>query len=181
MYMDKKELRKFCKEKIKYLSDEYKKSADNNIFCKIINNEYYQKSTNIFLYVSTKYEPDTIEIIKYSLKNNKNVCVPKCIDKSNMKVCIINNLDDLQLGLYGILEPKEYCKEIKKSDIEFALVPCVCCDEKGNRLGHGAGYYDKFLKNTTFKKAVICYNKLIMNYIPININDVVIDIVIHDN
>ena len=49
-------------------------------------------------------------------------------------------------GAYGIREPvPELAENVKPEDIDLVIVPCVAFDGKGGRLGHGAGYYDRYL------------------------------------
>lgn len=47
---------------------------------------------------------------------------------------------------WGISEPvgKEF---VESEKIDLVLVPLLCFDEKGFRVGYGKGFYDKFLKN----------------------------------
>lgn len=44
---------------------------------------------------------------------------------------------------YGILEPAAPKKMLPASSLDVVVVPCVALDESGNRLGFGAGYYDR--------------------------------------
>ena len=49
-------------------------------------------------------------------------------------------------GAYGIREPvPELAENVKPEDIDLVIIPCVAFDGKGGRLGHGAGYYDRYL------------------------------------
>jgi 5-formyltetrahydrofolate cyclo-ligase len=46
---------------------------------------------------------------------------------------------------YGIPEPKDG-NEISPEQLDLVIVPLLCFDQLGNRVGYGKGYYDRFLK-----------------------------------
>jgi 5-formyltetrahydrofolate cyclo-ligase len=39
-------------------------------------------------------------------------------------------------------------ERIEPGEIDIVLVPLVCCDLNGHRIGYGRGYYDRFLRKT---------------------------------
>ena len=174
--MTKQELRNKIKQ-IK-LSSEYIKYSDEIIFNKLTQLEVFENSKVLFIYVSRNTEVDTIKIIKHAIELDKTVCVPKCFENSQMKAYEIKSLEDLEKGSFNILEPKSYCKEINKSEIELAVIPCVTCDVDNNRLGYGKGFYDRFLESTTMKKVCLCRKKVLQEKIPVDNNDVRMDIVV---
>ena len=176
--MTKQELRNKMKQI--NLSSEYIKYSDEIIFNKLIKFEVFEDSKILFIYVSRKNEIDTLRIIKYALNIGKIVCVPKCIADSKMKAYQINSLDDLDFGMYNILEPKSYCKEINKNDIDLAIIPCVTCDVENNRLGYGRGYYDRYLVDSYMKKVCLCRKQLVQETIPVDKYDVKMDAVLTD-
>ena len=52
----------------------------------------------------------------------------------------------LASGAYGIREPIEALSEtVQPEEIDLVIVPCVGFDDHGGRVGHGAGYYDRYL------------------------------------
>ena len=51
--------------------------------------------------------------------------------------------ETLQPNKFRILEPAAPAKLLSASSLDVVLVPCVGLDESGNRLGFGAGYYDR--------------------------------------
>ena len=54
------------------------------------------------------------------------------------------------------LEPKlDKCSLVKPRDIDLAIIPALCADKKGNRIGYGLGFYDKLLENMP-KAYTIC-------------------------
>ena len=73
---------------------------------------------------------------------------------------------------------KEYCKSVTKENIDLAIVPCVSADLNGGRIGHGLGYYDKYLENTKMHKIGLCFVKLLEKEIPIEENDMKMDEII---
>ena len=49
-------------------------------------------------------------------------------------------------GKYGIQEPNPDFSILRApEDFDVILVPCVGFDEDGGRIGHGAGYYDRYI------------------------------------
>ena len=40
--------------------------------------------------------------------------------------------------------------------IDLILVPNLCCDKQGYRLGHGAGYYDRYLAGYSGETVSLC-------------------------
>ena len=58
----------------------------------------------------------------------------------------------MEYGPYNIKQPKEdVSKNISMSQIDMVVVPAVAFDRQNNRLGRGAGYYDRFIKKIGLK------------------------------
>jgi len=58
---------------------------------------------------------------------------------------VIEDIKDLVPGAYGIPEPRDNANVLRAQDLDLIVVPGVAFDRAGNRLGRGAGYYDRFL------------------------------------
>lgn len=178
--MTKAELRKQAKSIIKEADKSYFASANKAITEKVLGSEKYKNSSVIFIYVSTESEPDTINIIESALAEGKKVCVPKCISKSEMEAVVIESLDELVEGRYGLKEPADTEKAIDIAEIDLAVIPCVAASKENKRLGHGAGYYDRFLETTKAFKMCLCFEKLIFDEIPTDEHDILMDKIISE-
>lgn len=180
MLCEKRVMRKTVKKEVLQLGNSYCKEADYAIFENIKALDQYRQARTVFCYVSTETEIDTIPLLKDILESGKTLGVPKCISKGVMQVYRIESLNELKPGSYGILEPEEGGKLIGPERIDLAIIPCLCCDKKGRRLGYGGGYYDRYLKKGDFVKVVLCREKLIKEEVPIEAHDIPMDFVISE-
>ena len=72
--------------------------------------------------------------------------------------------------------PPEEGTEIPGPDL--ILVPCVTATPNGVRLGHGAGYYDRFLAEHSAKTVCLCFGALLRGDLPAEETDIPVDLVI---
>ncbi len=128
------------------------------IIKKIIESGIYQKANSLMVYVNFNNEVQTTELISRALEDGKSVSVPitKVKEKKLIPSRLLNYPEDLTPGVWGIMEPKANCvRPVDPKELDLIVVPGVSFDDKGNRLGYGAGYYDRFLIRTKEKAVFV--------------------------
>lgn len=134
----------------------------------------YQTARMLFCFVGTAQEPDTLPLIQQALASGKQVAVPFCTGPGTMQAQLITDAADLgATGPFGICEPLPHCPVVTKEQIDFALVPCLACDRAGHRLGHGGGYYDRYLADAACPWAVVCPETFLLQSIPAEPHDLI--------
>jgi 5-formyltetrahydrofolate cyclo-ligase len=143
--------------------------------------EEFKEAKTILFYVSYDNEVYTHEMIKESLKMRKQVVVPKT-DKNNRTIICSSLLtgDDLSPGAYTILEPRQECvNKVSLESIDLIIIPGVAFDCRGNRIGHGMGYYDRLLqKKTSAHRLGLAFEFQIVENIPSEKHDIKIEKII---
>ena len=116
----------------------------------LLNWSVYCQANMIMAYAAMADEPQTTLILQHALSVKKKLCIPVVGDKKGtMEAAFIEKLADLVPGKYGILAPDKGKIKIAQPDmIDLILVPGVVFNVKGQRLGMGAGFYDRFLEKT---------------------------------
>lgn len=168
-------LRKQCKETRKGLTEEYLQAASRDITAHLLESEAYRAAKTIFTYMNYGKEVITDDFISRALADGKRICIPLCLPGNQMEAKCYRGPEDLHIGKYGIREPREDADTVSPEEIDLAIVPCLACDPRGNRLGHGAGYYDRYMADREFRKVALCPEKLLLVNTPVDNLDVTMD------
>lgn len=157
-----------------------KKSLDQSLTQIFLNLHEYKQCEKLFVFVSSPIEVDTTDIICQALNDGKQVAVPKCTDKNGkMEFYFIKSLNQLEKGAFGIMEPKEnICEQVSDLRSGLCIVPGICFDMFGYRIGFGKGYYDRFLERFGGTTAGLCYSKCMEHELPRGNHDKRVDILI---
>ncbi len=125
----------------------------------------------ILFFASFRSEVETIPMIRRVLNEGKRVILPKVKGKE-LELFEINNFDkNVSPGAWGILEPCEIAPA-KLDDLDIIIVPGAAFDEQGNRLGYGAGFYDKLLSEFKKPTVALAFEGQIVPKIPADPHDV---------
>lgn len=179
--MTKAQLRQAVRQRQNSLPSSCFETAGKIIAEKVIVSEAFLRASNLFIYISTPLEPCTRPIIEAAWKSGKNVCVPRCNPDHTMNAVPIHDYLDLRTGYHGISEPLSGIYALPPEVIDLAVVPCLAADQNGHRLGHGGGFYDRFLKNTPTWKVCLCFDLFLMDDLPVSGLDVSMDAVITES
>ena len=153
----KKDLRKEMLSKALALPKVYKSDADARITQLLLGLPEYKLANTIFCFVGVEHEINTRLFFDQVLADGKRLAVPLCVGKAVMEARRIFSLDELKRGYYGLYEPDKSSELIPMDEVEFAVIPCLTADHKGNRLGHGGGFYDTlFNEYNNVPAAIIC-------------------------
>lgn len=170
---------------LKELSDtkkDYRLSADRKIFNNLLSSEEYKNSKIIFSYYGMNWEIKTSFFIEKALKKGKRICLPKCRKLGEMDAVEISNLEeDLHTGYCNLTEPISDSARINPDELDLIIIPCLACDIKGNRIGYGGGFYDRYLQKTGAIKIILCREKFILNTIPTETHDIPSDLIISES
>lgn len=146
--MTKKELRKFYRHKRLEITLQEKTKMDDLLLIQ------FQKLPlpgihSLFCYwpITNFNEPDTHLVTDYlSFKNPGIVTAyPKIdTDKGKMEAIVADEETIFEPKAFGIMEPKGSLS-LSPAAIDLVLVPLLCFDKAGHRVGYGKGYYDRYL------------------------------------
>ncbi|MDR2485490.1 MAG: 5-formyltetrahydrofolate cyclo-ligase [Treponema sp.] len=103
----------------------------------------------ILLFLNDPLELDTNPLLEIALQDKKQVFVPKTVDAHTISFFhIYTPAGPWRYGAFDIREPETDRIEdaLKPADFPgLIMVPGVAFDRERNRMGHGKGYYDRFL------------------------------------
>lgn len=144
----------------------------------------FKEARTVLVYVSMSGEVRTREFLERWQALGKRVVLPKVVGK---KLELREyHPEMLSPGYCGIAEPSDSAPEVKRSEVDLAVIPGVAfsCQKDENgveryyRLGRGGGFYDGLLSELKCPFVGVCFPFRIVEELPLEAWDVPIDIVL---
>lgn len=147
----------------------------------------YASANTVMYYVDVRSEVRTRHYLPTALTQGKQIVVPYCVN-GELQLFHLQNMDELAVGMYKIMEPKAEMrgladKRIEPDDLDLVIVPGVAFDRDGGRTGHGFGYYDKLLNRARPDAPLVAlaFECQLFPRIPMQSHDVFMDKVVTES
>lgn len=162
------------------LTEAYRREASREITRQVLALPSWKQAGTVMAYWSMPTEPDTRELMQAALREGKTLLLPRCLDRTRMAAFPVEDPAALRPGILGIPEPEPPASGTEIPEPDLILVPCVAAAPHGARLGHGAGYYDRFLAEHPGRTVCLCFRALLRADLPMEGTDILMDLVVSD-
>ncbi len=146
--MTKGQLRIRCLRLLRQQEEQDRRRKSEAIRRKVFRLTAFRRARTVCCYVALPYEVQTWRMIQEMLVQGKRVVVP--VTKPRTKRLQVSEVldpeTDLARGAFGVMEPRaSTVRLVPVRHVDLAIVPGLAFDRRGHRLGHGHGYFDRFL------------------------------------
>ncbi len=181
--MDKAGLRKQLQTVLLQIPQE-QRSAKSKKACKnLIATQQFQRANTIMTYLSLPHEADTSDLVLCAWQLGKTVVAPRISwQQRHMMPVVIKTLDTGFSTERGGLRNPVSGEPMPFNQIDLVIAPGLGFDKKGNRLGRGGSYYDRFFTHKDLKavKCGFAFCEQFLDEVPITDSDVPMDLIVTD-
>jgi len=152
--------------------------ANSRIQQRFFNLNPVREAGVVMIYHSINGEVATEGLIEKLIRLGKQVALPVCIPGPDLEARAIQSLAEVvPTGRFGLREPSAETPLVDPATIDLIVIPGVAFDIHGNRLGHGMGYYDRFLSRSGLRgfKLGLAYDFQVVDGLPVETYDVRMD------
>jgi 5-formyltetrahydrofolate cyclo-ligase len=176
----KAELRRRFREQIQRLSPEDRQAASTRARARLAAQSAWQQAQLILFFAPLPDELDLWPLMDLALATGKQAALPRfSAEQAVYQVCRIQDLKrDLQIGRFGIREPKPECPAIRINRLDLLLLPGVAFDLYGRRLGRGKGYYDRLLTGVPGRRCGVAFDEQIVRELPVERHDALVNCIL---
>jgi 5-formyltetrahydrofolate cyclo-ligase len=181
--MGKVRLRRKLQNCLLELSAEQRIQKSSKACKNLISTHQFQRASTVMLYLSLPHEVDTSEAILSAWQFGKIVVVPKISWQQRHMIPV--QIDSLETGFSsdatGLRNPITGVP-IPISELDLVVAPALGFDRKGNRLGRGGSFYDRFFANKelTAPRCGFAFEEQLVDSIPVTECDEPVDFLVTD-
>ena len=181
--MDKERLRVKLQKCLLEMSEEKRSEKSQKACQNLVSTPQFQRASTVMMYLSLPHEVDTSEVVLYAWQLGKTVVVPKIswqqrhmipVQISSLETGFSTEVAGLRNPVTGVPMPIE--------EIDLVVAPALGFDRKGNRLGRGASFYDRFFANKQLKAARcgFAFAEQLVDSVPVVERDEPVDFLVTD-
>ena len=156
--MDKADARKIAKEILMSLSIEKRNHQEELILDYLKNLPEWTEAKIIALTKSMPMEFSLDKVVKLARMMDKTLVVPVTLPHRKMKFAYWDEKTEFQKNSFGVEEPTQPVW-VDEKQIDLVIVPGLAYSKKGERLGFGGGYYDRFIEQQNFSTISLAYQE----------------------
>ncbi len=179
----KRRVRKEMKATLAGMSAEAAARKSRDACSLLLGCEEFLRARTVMLYLSMPRELDVAPALHAAWAQGKRVLVPRVdLRVPEMIAVEIRSLEtDVAPGTLGILEPLAR-DPVAPGDIDLVIVPGLAFDNRGRRLGRGAGFYDRFLSDPHLRATAcgIAFAEQVIAAVPVDDHDVPLHMLVTD-
>jgi 5-formyltetrahydrofolate cyclo-ligase len=172
--MEKVELRQQLRACLLAMSPEQRKEKSRKACRNLIATEQFQNASIVMMFLSLPHEVDTSDAILQAWQLGKTVAVPKISWQQRHMIPVqISSLDTgFSTGAWGLRNPTAGVP-IPFGEIDLVVTPGLGYDRRGNRLGRGGAFYDRFFANKDLRacRYGLTFAEQVMEVIPTTESD----------
>lgn len=166
---EKRAMRRDICRRLREIAPEERAAWSREIARRVLALTQVQGARRVMLFYAMATEPDTEPILRALIDGGKRVYLPRVLGGGRMEMARYLPGYDMKPGPYGILEPTgPACPNAP----DLVLAPGAAFDRWGRRLGHGGGYYDRFLADTGAAAAGLAFEMQIVERVPAQGHDI---------
>ena len=167
----KKTLRKQILESRFKLSSDDRRAKSRKIEERLFSLSEFRDASKVLFYASFRSEVETWQMIRRALAEGKRVVLPR-VKGRELALFAIRDFDrDVAPGAWDIPEPVRGTPT-KIGEIDLVIMPGAVFDEQGNRLGYGAGFYDRLLEGYGGMSVALAYEVQIVPEVEASPHDI---------
>ena len=163
----KSRIRSALLERRSLLSREEKLNSAQDLIFQVLQNGELSQALHVGLYWSFNHEISTQALFQKLRSQGKTLYLPRVKPESReMEFVAISDTGQMFPNVYGVLEPEPHLAPVDRDRLDVILVPGVAFDIRGNRMGWGKGYYDRFLTGYAGLILGLAYDFQVLDSIP---------------
>jgi 5-formyltetrahydrofolate cyclo-ligase len=172
--MEKAELRRQLQTSLAAMAEDQRKVNSRKACRHLVATQSFQNASVVMMFLSLPHEVDTSDAILQAWQLGKTVAVPKISWQQRHMIAVgINSLETgFAMGASGLRNPIGGAP-IPFGQIDLVVSPALGFDRRGNRLGRGGAFYDRFFANPalTAVRCGLAFSQQVVSSIPVTESD----------